>query len=126
MNTLPALLNFVVTTLQLWLRTRHVRVLTTEQVSSTQFAFKVRAELTNADILQVRMYYNEGHVDYAYQIIRAGTPLIRWDNKEHFDSLLTYPHHFHRMDGQVVESYLTGLLAKDLPEVLQQIEALFP
>ena len=72
------------------------------------------------------MYYNEGHVDYAYQIIRAGTPLIRWDNKEHFDSLLTYPHHFHSMDGQVVESYLTGLLTKDLPEVLQQLEALFP
>lgn len=57
MNTLPALLNFVVTTLQLWPRTRYVRVLTTEQFSSTQFAFKVRAELTNADILQVRMYY---------------------------------------------------------------------
>ncbi len=94
MNTLPELLNFVITTLQLWSRVRHVRVLATEQFSSTQFAIKVRAELKNEDSLQVRIYHNESHIDYAYQLICAGAPLIRWDNKEHFATIATYPHHF--------------------------------
>lgn len=122
MSTLPELLNFVVTTLQLWSHTLHVHILSTEQFSITQFAVKVRAELTNDDILQVRIYYNEGHIDYAYQVIRANAPLVRWDNKEHFTALSTYPHHFHSQSGQVLESDLTGFPIDDLPAVLHKIE----
>jgi hypothetical protein len=124
MNSPAELLNFVTTTLQLWPHTRHVHILTTAQFSSTQYAIKVRADLTNDDILQVRIYYNEGHIDYAYQVIRAGAPLIRWDNKEHFALLATYPHHFHSLSGQVLESLLTGLSNDDLPLVLHEIEKL--
>lgn len=72
------------------------------------------------------IYYNEDHIDYAYQVIRLGTPLIRWDNKEHFPTIATYPHHFHSLTGQVVDSSLTGLPGNDLPIVLQKITVLFP
>ena len=126
MNTAPELLNFVVTTLQLWSLTRHVHILATEQFSSTQFAMKVRADLKSEDVLQVRIYYNQGHIDYAYQVIRAGAPLIRWDNKEHFPTLATYPHHFHSLSGSVLESHLIGLPTIDLPTVLHEIELLLP
>lgn len=122
MNTLSGLLNFVVTTLQLWPRTGRVHILATEQFSSTQFAMKVRADLQSEDVLQVRIYYNKGHIDYAYQVIRADSPLIRWDNKEHFPALATYPHHFHSLSGSVLESHLIGLPIADLPAVLHEIE----
>lgn len=124
MNSLPELLNFVVTTLQLWPYSLHVHIITTEQFSVAQFAFKVRAELSNSDILQVRIYHNGGHVDYAYQVIRANRPLIRWDNKEHFSTLSTFPHHFHSLSGEVTESDLTGLPENDLPAILREIQEL--
>jgi len=125
MNTLPGVLNLVVTTLQLWSRTQDVHSITTEQFSATQFAIKVRAYLKSSDVLQVRLYCNESHIDYAYQLIRMGTPLVRWDNKEHFPTLATYPHHFHSLSGQVLASDLTGLPDADLPTVLREIEILF-
>lgn len=55
-----------------------------------------------------------------------GVPLVRWDNKEHFPTLSTYPHHFHSLSGQVLESYLTGLPNEDLPVVLREVEILCP
>ena len=126
MNTLSELLNFVITTLQLWPHTSRVHILATEQFSSMQFAIKVRAELKNEDVLQVRIYHNEDHIDYAYQVIRLGIPLVRWDNKEHFPTIATFPHHFHSLTGQVVDSSLAGLPRDDLPTVLQEITILFP
>lgn len=126
MNTLPDVLNLVVTTLQLWPRTQHVHSITTEQFSATQFAIKVRADLKSGDVLQVRLYCNESHIDYAYQLIRRDAPLVRWDNKEHFPTLATYPHHFHSLSGQVLASDLTGLPDEDLPTILCELEILFP
>ena len=46
---------------------------------------------------------------------------IRWDNKEHFPSIATFPHHFHNHSGLVEGSPLTGDIDHDLPIVLSFI-----
>jgi hypothetical protein len=100
-----------------------VRIVETQQFSDVQFAFKVRAELFTGDTLQVRLYCNRSHTDYAYHFIH-GDQAFRWDNKEHFSTLATHPHHFHAASGQVEPSPLTGDPVQDLPLVLQAIAAL--
>jgi len=120
-NTLADLLNFVVTALQNFPSCKAVRVTETESFSQQQFAFKVRAELIGEATLQVRMYYNQGHIDYAYQLVRKNQPTLRWDNKEHFPEISSYPHHFHIPDGSVETSPLTGDPTRDLPFVLNYL-----
>ena len=124
MSTLADWLSFVVTTLQTWPVCRVVRVLETHQFSNRQFALKVRAELTMSDTLQVRLYCNGEHTDYAYQLVH-GDQSIRWDNKEHFPSLPSYPHHFHNASGKVEASPLSGDLSYDLPIVLNYLTTFF-
>ena len=121
MNTLPDLLNFVVTSLQLSPLCNEVHVVSTESFSSRQFTLKVRTKLIDDSLLQVRLYFNEDHIDYAYQLIKDDLPFLRWDNKEHFPNLSTYPHHFHMADGRIIESSLTGNPIRDLPEILEQL-----
>lgn len=121
MNTLSELLNFVVTTLQNSSFCEVVKVVETENFSQRQFAFKIRAELLSGDMLQVRVYYNQSYIDYAYQLVRSNQPILRWDNKEHFPHIPSYPHHFHTPIGEVETSQLTGDLAHDLPLVLEYL-----
>ncbi|WP_423224284.1 toxin-antitoxin system TumE family protein [Candidatus Amarolinea aalborgensis] len=118
MNTLADLLSYVVTALQRSGRCSAVRVLDTQSFSARQYAIKVRAESLNGDVLQIRIYDHSGHVDYSYQLLRAGEPLMRWDNKEHFPEIASYPHHFHSPSGEVRLSPLTGDVTTDLPLVL--------
>lgn len=118
---LPSLLNFVVTTLQRSSLCGQVQVVSSHAFSERQFAIKVRAVLNGNSVLQVRLYRNGDHTDYAYQLIRDDEPIRRWDNKEHFPMLTTYPHHFHTTDGRVEESSLNGRPAHDLPFVLMQL-----
>jgi len=120
LNTLPDLLSFVVSTLQAWSVCGAVRVIETAQFSPGQFAFKVRAELATGSALLVRLYRNGEHTDYAYYLAR-GEQSIRWDNKEHFPSMPSYPHHFHNAAGQVEASPLTGDPAHDLLLVLDYL-----
>ena len=70
MNTLADQLNFVTTTLQRSPLCRVVRIIETDNFSRNQFALKVRAELAEGKILQVRLYYNQDHTDYAYQLVQ--------------------------------------------------------
>lgn len=121
MNTLPDLLNFVVTTLQISPLCHAVYIVETHQFSARQFAIKVRAELIVGSVLQVRLYRNGQHIDYAYQLVRNENPVLRWDNKEHFPSIPSHPHHFHNPSGQVEASPLTGDPAHDLPFVLDYL-----
>lgn len=121
MNTLPDLLNFVVTSLQLSPLCSDVHVVSTEAFSNRQFTLKVRAKLVDGSLLQARLYYNDGHIDYAYQLIQNELPFLRWDNKEHFPHLSTHPHHFHMADGSVTESPLTGNPIQDLPDILNHL-----
>jgi hypothetical protein len=95
-----------------------VRVFETSVFSESQFAFKVRALLVTGDVLQVRVYRNGDHTDYSYQVVRNDTPILRWDNKEHFPGVDSYPHHFHSMAGQVQSSPMTGDPMRDLPLVM--------
>ena len=81
MNTLADLLNFVVSTLETWPLCVSVQVWETEQLSANQFVLKVRAELKSGSVLQVRLYRNGAHTDYAYQLLDSDEPSVRWDNK---------------------------------------------
>jgi hypothetical protein len=121
MITLAEALNFVTTTLQGSPLCSSVRVVETHQFSDRQFALKVRAELARGGALQIRLYYHEQHVDYAYQVFRGDQPLLRWDNKEHFPDLVTQPHHFHTATGSVTDSKLDGDPNHDLPLVLNYL-----
>jgi len=61
-------------------------------------------------------------VDYAYQLFTA-VPLLRWDNKEEFRHLRTYPHHHHDEQGNVKPSPLAGDPIEDIKVVLQEVSA---
>lgn len=121
MNTLPDLLNFVVTSLQASSLCTAVHVLETQQFSERQFALKVRAEFVVGGVIQVRLYCNGEHTDYAYQLVRDEKSILRWDNKEHFSTIASQPHHFHNASEQVEASPLIGDPAHDLPFVLSYL-----
>ena len=121
MISLPTLLGHCMAILQAFPFCQQSEVVETRAFSSDQFFFKIRAELTGGYHFQVRIYYNRGHVDYAYQLF-TDIPLLRWDNKEEFPHLATYPHHHHDRYGHVNKSQLTGDPVGDLEIVLQQLE----
>ena len=97
-------------------------IVETREFSPNQFYFKVRAELLHGYQFQTRVYSSFGHVDYAYQLFKEGDPLLRWDNKEEFRTLKTYPHHHHDDQGNIQPSPLTGDPQADLVFVLREIE----
>ena len=108
MKDVATLLGFVTSTLQLSSLCRQVNILEIATFSAQHYAIKVRADLHNNCVLQVRIYQNHDHTDYAYQLFRGDKPLQRWDNKEHFPHLASYPHHHHTSDGLVIKSALVG------------------
>jgi hypothetical protein len=55
---------------------KQAMVVETRVFSPEQFFFKVRAEFTGENKFQVRIYYNLGHIDYAYQLF-TDVPLLR-------------------------------------------------
>ena len=61
-------------------------------------------------------------MDYAYQLFKEKRPILRWDNKEEFRSLKTYPHHHHDDRGNIHPSPLSGDPQADILLVLQEIE----
>ena len=66
------------------------------------------------------VYFNRGHIDYAYQLF-ANFPLLRWDNKEEFRFIETYPHHHHDAQGDITPSPLTGDPIADIATVLVMV-----
>jgi len=72
----------------------------------------------------MRIYYNRGHIDYAYQFF-TDAPLLRWDNKEEFHHLATYPHHHHDELGNVKPSPLIGDPIKDIKQLSKNIGVSF-
>ena len=123
MTSLPALLGTLVAILQTHSMCETVAVVETKEFSPDQFFFKVRAALGGEVRFQVRIYYNRGHIDYAYQLF-TDVPLLRWDNKEEFRHLETYPHHHHDVEGHVHTSPLIGEPVQDIGVVLQAVMAL--
>ncbi len=122
MTSLPALLGRLVTALQAHTICQEVNVVETKAFSPDQFFLKIRAALEGEYEFQVRIYYNRGHIDYAYQLF-TDVPLLRWDNKEEFSHLETYPHHHHDTEGCVHSSPLTGEPMQDVEIVLQAVRA---
>ncbi|HEX9975147.1 MAG TPA: DUF6516 family protein [bacterium] len=99
------------------------RIVETSFFSTEQFAFKIRTTIFSSLIFQIRIYYNQGHFDYSYQVF-SEEPICRWDNKEHFPEIKTFPHHFHSMDSEIIESPLTGMPLDDLKIVLEELTKL--
>ena len=122
MISLPFLIGTLVTILQAHSLCQKANVVETKEFSADQFFLKLRADLKKEYKLQVRIYYNRGHVDYAYQLF-TDVPLLRWDNKEEFSHLKTYPHHHHDKQGNVHPSSLIGEPTKDIEIVLKEVEA---
>ncbi len=120
MTSLASLLGAMTAILQAHSLCKQVTNVETKEFSADQFLFKIRVALEGNDHLQVRIYYNRGHIDYAYQLF-ANAPLLRWDNKEEFDYLSTYPHHHHDEQGKVYPSPLTGEPVSDVQTVLRTI-----
>ncbi|MEK6574969.1 MAG: DUF6516 family protein [Chloroflexota bacterium] len=121
MNTLPSLSSWITTQLQAWSLASNVRITETDAFSEDQFSIKLRAQLTEPYQLQVRFYFNRGHLDYAYQLF-TDVPLLRWDNKEDAGDVRTAPHHFHDEEGKIVESPLNGDLIHDWPIVQARLD----
>ena len=92
MTSLPVMLGAVITILQSNPLCRKVINVETKEFSPLQFFFKIRVSINTLEktTLQIRLYYNHGHIDYAYQVY-TDTPLLRWDNKEEFRDLATSP-----------------------------------
>ena len=98
----------------------HIRILETSNFSHDQFTFKIRTKILSSYSLQIRIYYNKGHCDYSYQVFEK-EPLCRWDNKEHFHEIVSFPHHYHTLSGKVLKSPFKGNPADDLVIVLKEI-----
>ena len=81
MTSMPALLGRLVAVLQTHPICRDVHVAETKAFSPDQFYFRIRAALDGGYWLQVRIYHNQGHTDYAYQVF-TDVPLLRWDNAD--------------------------------------------
>lgn len=118
-------LTLVVSTLQSSPLCLSVAVIQEKVFSGEQFVLKVRAQLVNEQSLQVYLYHNRGHYDYAYQVFGI-RPLMRWDNKEDCPGLANFPHHFHPGDAAPVASSLTGEPVADLQIVLTNLEKNLP
>jgi len=123
LTSLPSMLGKVVAILQSHPVCKKVISIDTKEFSPDQFYFKIRAYISETTKLQIRVYYNRGHIDYAYQLF-ADIPICRWDNKEEFSSLSTYPHHYHDHQGFVKLSPLRGDPIRDIQVVLQEIALL--
>lgn len=121
MTGLASLLGALTAILQSHPVCQHVTILETNVFSPDQFFFKIRAVLPEGFNFQLRIYHNHGHIDYAYQLF-SDEPLLRWDNKEEFRYVETYPHHHHDEKGNVTISNLVGDPMQDLEQVLAQIE----
>lgn len=120
MTSLSSFLGTLMATLQSHPICKQATVVETKVFSSDQFFLKVRAELTGENLFQARIYYNQGHIDYAYQLF-TDLPILRWDNKEEFRHLETYPHHYHDEHGNIRPSRLTGDPVRDIEIVLHDV-----
>ena len=122
--TVVELSSFVVSALQANHLFNDVRIVQERVFSNEQFALKIRAQLAESWQLQIYLYYNRGHYDYAYQVFYV-TSIMRWDNKEDCPGLANFPHHYHPQDGgPPVSSTLVGNPLTDLPIVIASLEDL--
>lgn len=69
------------------------------------YYFKIKVLLTNTTILFITEYLDEEEKNYSYHWQKSTGKLIsRWDNSPHHKNILTFPHHKHTSDGNILES----------------------
>jgi hypothetical protein len=71
---------------------------------------KVRAHLPSGYALDI--YYNATLQKYSYTIIKQEERIIGWDNAPHHKRIKSYPHHFHTLDGKIVQSKIKATQQK--------------
>ena len=120
MSTLAEFMGGLITAIQVHPICESVGITDTKEFSSEQFSFKIRAVFRKGIQFQARIYFNKGHIDYAYQVF-TDKPVMRWDNKEEFSHLTTFPHHFHDPYGNVRASDLKGDPIQDIQFILTAI-----
>jgi len=80
---------------------------------------KTRLDLQKGYVID--FYYNATLAKYGYTLIQGQRRVIGWDNARHHPGLTNFPHHFHREDGQVESSPMTGNPEQDVWIVLEKI-----
>ncbi len=120
MSSIQYLMGMLMTFLQSHPLCDQAAITETRAFSADQFFFKIRAGISGGYNFQTRIYYNQGHIDYAYQLF-THIPILRWDNKEEFPHLETYPHHHHDEKGNIKASSLSGDPGRDIKIVLDEV-----
>jgi hypothetical protein len=82
-------------------------------------ATKQRVVLEGGYLLD--LYFNETLGKYSYTLVQGARRIIGWDNASHHPGLANFPHHFHRQDGVVVSSPLTGNPKQDIELVVADL-----
>jgi len=78
---------------------------------------KIKAMLQNDCELYITELHARDYQKYSYHCQKnTGELMVRWDNKPHWKSMATYPHHKHE-GGQVVPSHRVTVV-----DVLEEIE----
>jgi hypothetical protein len=78
---------------------------------------KIKAEVHDGSILYINEMHTETYQKYSYHWQKSdGELIVRWDNKQHFRELKTYPHHKH-VGTKVLACHRVAL-----EEVLQEIK----
>ncbi len=67
------------------------------------------------------LYFNEALGKYSYTLVQGSRRIIGWDNASHHPGLVNFPHHFHRQDGVIVSSPLTGNPERDIEYVTTEL-----
>jgi len=92
-------------------------------VAVHDLATKVRIELVDGYLLD--LYFNATLGKYTYALIREGQPVCVWDNAPHHPERANYPHHYHREDGSIEASSLTGDPEQDIVLIAAAVSAQF-
>jgi Family of unknown function (DUF6516) len=80
---------------------------------------KTRVELASGHTLE--LFFVESTAQYANALLREGQRVIGWDNARHDPHLQNAPHQFHREDGSVEGSAVTGDPPHDIRLVAERI-----
>lgn len=82
---------------------------------------KQRVVLAGEYILD--LFFNASLNKYSYTLVREEQRVLGWDNALHYPDLRNAPHHFHREDGTVVPSTLSGVPEDDMDIVAAAVNA---
>ncbi len=82
---------------------------------------KVRCELVGD--YKCDLFYRSSTGAYANVVFKSARRVIGWDNAPRHRGLSNFPHHFHREDGMIITSALTGNPASDIVIVAKEINA---